>query len=124
MDYGRELRFLQETMQKCRLQTIVTSREELKIGRVAGRNIRAEEHFLRLVRDRLEQLDLGTLYKYTDRYFCSYLCLALDEEQVLFIGPYLTVDVGREQLLKIAEELRVPADQLRTLEQHYQAIPH
>ena len=124
MKYDRELQFLQNILQKCRMSTIVEELSQLRRGMVDGRPIRREEELFRLMRENIDYLRPKTLFRYTDPYFCSYMCLALDEERVLILGPYLTVAVGREEVMKLAEELRLPGEHLRTLAQYYQSVPH
>ena len=121
MEFERELRFLRDALQKCRMRTVVEEINRLRLRQ--GRALRPEEKLFRLMGDYGVGLGSNTRFCYTDPYFCSYLWLALDEERVLILGPYLTGAVGREGLIQLAEELHLPGERLRALEQFYQSVP-
>ena len=114
-----ELNFLQDSLHKCRVKTWIITQAELEKGPdEAGQQDRAKMlmHYLRNVQS-------ATLYRFTDPQKLSYLFLMLDEERILVIGPYLTWAVEREQLLEVAEQLKLGPEEIRMMEQFCAALP-
>lgn len=65
-----------------------------------------------------------TIYKLSDEYMCNYIFLLLPgNDGALLIGPYLSFEPEREQLLEIAENLTLPAVNFPRLEAIYASIP-
>jgi len=129
MFYDRELRFLQDTFQKYRLQVSIMTAEQaadrefdLGLRRMLNRRAEVEQllsRILKMVRPKM-------VYKFTDQFLCSYLFLSLPdqpEETIMIVGPYLSVEVTREQLLEQAELAGVNPQQFARLEHYYSQIP-
>ena len=70
------------------------------------------------------QLGDNTIYKASDSFRCSYLFLRLPQSsETLVIGPYMQVQLSREQLLQEAERFAIPPGRFRQLEAFFGGIP-
>lgn len=129
MFYEKELKFLWDVFEKCRLRMHLLSPEareteevDLGLRRCLGLE-RANQRF----RDLLFRAgDPRTVYRLTDQYLCSYLILELPEREtrtMLVAGPYLSVEVTREQIARQAEQLGLPPGAERVMEEHYSKVP-
>lgn len=129
MFYESELQFLQDTLHKCHINTYRLNLEvraqqdgEPSLHHMVVQmesNLPAVREFLRLSQER-------TIYKITDRFWSNYLMLRLPGEEeypLLVIGPYLTMELTREQIMEQAEQIRIPANQTRMLENFYAGVP-
>lgn len=68
------------------------------------------------------------LYHYTDAYRCNYSIFSFvsaDQWKPTYaiIGPYLTDEIGSEQLLMIQEKLALPAALEHEMREYYNAVP-
>lgn len=114
-----ELNFLRDSLHKCRVKTWVITQAELEKGPdEAGQQDRAK-----MLMYYLKNVQSATLYRFNDPQKLSYLFLMLDEERILVIGPYLTWTVEQEQLLEVAERLKLGPEELRMMEQFCAALP-
>ena len=67
-----------------------------------------------------------TVYQMVDQFLCRYIYLRLPKTEphaVLVLGPYLTTDLSQEDLLELAEKLRIPVSMLPHLANHYASLP-
>ena len=126
MPYKAELEYLLKVAEKMNLRTL-----RLKPGERSGRcpdfGIRGllglDTDCRRVLRPLLRQIKENTICKLTDQFSCCYIILTLPEAEVLLLGPYLTAEKTREQLMEEAERYGVPAGQFRQLEACYGGIP-
>lgn len=68
----------------------------------------------------------GAVYKVRDKFRSCYICMRLTEEPVeeaLIIGPYLTSDLCREDILDMAGQLGMSMDAVPQLEEHFASLP-
>lgn len=129
MSFEIELGFLWDVFEKCNLQVrflepSIPPQEELDLGLRKGLGIRPDYERIRVLFGQM--LHPGTLYRVTDSFLCSYLFLRLpdrEEKPMLCVGPYLAVDLTREQLLEQAQSIGVPADRMGWLESYYGRVP-
>ncbi len=129
MGYEAELRFLQTTFEKCRLQTMLLNPfealdERLDMGLRAFLN--GKEDCSRTIYDMVSSISPATIYKMTDSLQCCYMFLLLpdmEQETILFIGPYLTEDLTHKQVMERAEGFGVPPRNVSQLEKYYSSIP-
>lgn len=129
MPYDSELRFLQSAYQKIRLKTQVFLADgipeesvDLGLRRQLGR--RRETGWVML--DFIKRMRPNTIYRVTDEFFCSYCFLLLPEraEKTVFaLGPYLTEEPAREQILERAEALGLHPASMPGLYSYYTMIP-
>ncbi len=107
MLYAAQLRFLQAVFRKCHIKTQVLDpyRGELPVALVS--------------------VAPQTVYKLTDPLHCSYLLLLLSEHPAaaLLIGPYLTAEPTRQQILEWAESTGMAVRDAKELEKYYSDIP-
>ncbi len=75
-------------------------------------------HFVKVCKER-------TLYYYTDKYYCSYVCMQLpvpEEKQFFIAGPFTFVDINRKNYLELLEKLDIPSNLLPLLKNYYYNI--
>jgi len=68
----------------------------------------------------------NVIYQLTDEYLCSYVYFRLPEaerDKGLLIGPFLTFEPERQQLLENCERLGIPARLFSQIEGYYTSIP-
>lgn len=94
---------------------------DMGIRRFLGR----EEEYRHLFQTVPFQMAQNTIYKLSDSFLCNYLFLLLPgrTQQAVLIGPYLTVQLTREQLLQEAEHHAIPPALFRQLETFYGSVP-
>ena len=119
--------FLRKILEKSRLQThllrldrVLDETLDLGLRKLLGLQEKYDSLFRRFLADARQ----NTVYRFTDRFFCSYFFMFLpDTSEVLIAGPYTTFPVTREQLLERAEAMDIPPRILSRLEQFYEQIP-
>ena len=126
MSYEAEFRFLQNTFEKCHLQTVLLNprkplREQMhmKFFTFGGE---VEATFYDLIPDVKSQ----TIYKIVDSLDCCYRFLQLpdaEEENILLIGPYLPEELTHEDVMEKGELFRVAPGRIPELERYYGSIP-
>lgn len=119
--------FLRKILEKRRLHTHLVhldclTDDTLDLGLRKLLGLQAE--YCALSRDLLKSAQHNTVYRYTDRFFCSYFFLLLpDTSQALIAGPYTAFPVNKEYLLEKAEFLRISPQLFTQLEQFYSQLP-
>lgn len=99
MLYQRELDFLIRIFEKCNIPTRIISAGDIEA--------RPSSDIFPVLAGKIED---RTFYKMTDVFGCNYLFFKIpytDDEQVLFIGPYITEEDPGETILEQAETLGV-----------------
>lgn len=123
-----EFRFLQTVLQKLHLPlaclTPGTSADaplDMGIRRFLGQ----EESYDHLFGKLPFQVEDNTICKITDSFLCRYLFLRLPgkENRVMLVGPYMTTQLSREQMLGEAERNGIPPARFRQLEAFYGSVP-
>ncbi|HAL74107.1 MAG TPA: hypothetical protein DCM45_03315 [Clostridiales bacterium] len=126
--YQAELRFLQCFLRKMNVQLIQLTPDkppakplDLGLRKFLGREAEYHKLFIELP----FQASKNTIYKLTDHYLCNYLYLVLPGESpaVLLAGPYLLIQLTRQQLLQEAERFSVPLQLIEEMESFYGSIP-
>lgn len=72
------------------------------------------------------ELQPNTIHHMTDAYGCGYIFLLLPESvpsTLLMIGPFLSAEIDRQQMLETAERLGVPPRDFQQLEKYYLSMP-
>ena len=121
------LSFFRKTLEKFRLNTHIFSLENLPeeaadLG--LRRTLGLETVNNLFLKDILADCRHNTIYRHTDRFFCSYLFFRFPKSSnFLLIGPYITVPVTRQTLLESAEGLQIPPWLLKQLERYYESLP-
>ena len=128
MLHETEFRFLQRILHNLHLPATLltpqcTDGEALDMG--IRRFLGQEDAYQRLFHTLPFQLEQNTIYKMTDAFLCTYLFLPLPQEErcTLLIGPYMTAQLSREQLLQEAERYAIAPSNFRQLEAFYGTVP-
>ena len=128
MFYENELRFLQKMLDKCHLSNAVIDPES-PIDSYDNsplqqflRHRRFADTFYGMVPD----LKPATVYRLMNVCLCRYIFLELPYNEcpsVLLIGPYLSNNITRQQILEQAEVLELSPSHVRELELFYSSVP-
>ncbi len=129
MFYDAELEFLQSILRKSRLRTLrlsadVPADERLDDG--LRTRLGLGDDYVRVFDRALAVVEPNTICRLTDQFLCSYIFLRLPGAQVgeiLCIGPYLSVELTRQQHMEQAESSGVQPQQFPVLEAFYGSIP-
>ncbi len=84
--------------------------------------VQANDHFSPTLEERFAAAEEKVLYRATDAFGCCVLYLRLPPPRtatLLVIGPYLQKPLGQEELYERAEQLRIPSNQIATLQIYY-----
>lgn len=67
----------------------------------------------------------NTVYKVLDQFRCSYIYLLLPGNgiRVAIVGPYMTLDLTRAQIMEDAECMGIPMERLPDLQEFYASVP-
>ena len=129
MFYRAELEYLRKVLQKHRVQAFTLCPEE-EAGRQIDFGLRRSlglgSEYDSMFRENIRWCGERVLYKLTDAFRCGYLFLRLPDAPgaaVLAIGPYLTFELTRQQLMEDAERLGLQPGQFRQLERYYSNVP-
>ena len=129
MFYERELQFLQETFNKCRIKARILAPEDI-LAHIEDDAFRETNDLLPAARSKIKdligQIDSNTIYKYTDDFKVNYTLLRLPEapyENILVLGPYLATPLSSRQILEIGERKGISPKKQKLLEDYYLSIP-
>ncbi len=109
MPYAAQLRFLQAAFRKCHIRTQVldpyNSNSVLPVP--------------------VNGITPQTVYKLSDPLHCSYLLLLLSEQPAaaLLIGPYVSKEPSKQQILEWAETAGMAVASAKELEKYYSDVP-
>lgn len=128
MLHQTEVNFLQNMLAKLHLAIHhLTPRQQAEPPLDLGlrRFLGQEDAYRRLFETMPFQLEDNTIYKITDSFQCNYLFLPLPEASpcVMAIGPYMTTQLSREQLLQEAERYAISPTRFRQLEAFFGSVP-
>lgn len=129
MFYENELRLLREVFRKCHLQTLLLDINE-KVDSRVDMGLRylvvGESPYDHTFEQLFSSVESGMLYHYVDAYLCHYVYFLLPEmpsEGVFLLGPYLSEELHRDQILELAERHRLPPSITTQLETYYATLP-
>jgi AraC-like DNA-binding protein len=128
MWYQAELKFLESILKKLNLQSILLLKEKLPIDPLdlgIRKFLGLDTEYHRIFCELPFEASQNTIYKLTDNFLCNYMYLMLPEEgpTVLLIGPYMKLQLTRQQLLQEAERFSVPPHSFKEIENFYASIP-
>ncbi len=127
MTYEASLRFLQNTLRKCRLQTLLLSESEYtdpRLDYALRQQLEIAGDYSSFFAEYFSRVADNTVYKLSDPFLLHYLFLRLpDDGRLLFIGPYLTEETTKQQLLELSERTGLTPLQFSRLESLYSSIP-
>ena len=127
--YESELNFVCDTLRRCHIRTsIVSSSDSITsvldshfydiMGIFFDKRFSILTHF--------GEIESATKYKFIDEFNLCYMYLRLptDEAQnILFVGPYLSLPHSSEDILELGEKLGVAPHAKEHLEEYYRSIP-
>lgn len=130
MKYSAELSFLQKVIKKCRVQsrTVDPSRpvdERVDMGIrqfLSGGNKRSESFY-----DLLPSLTHNIIYKMTDELSTNYMFFLLpgcERESLFVIGPYVSCEISKGEIMEIAERLKISPRRVTQLETYFGSVPY
>lgn len=121
--YDNELRFLENVLRKCHLQTLHLS-PVLPLADNFPYIVQHAESGMSFY-DRFPEIRTQTIYRITDAQ-CRYIVLKLpfcETDTLLFIGPYLLADITRSEILELGEKLKLPPQKVTVLETFLATLP-
>ncbi len=124
MFYDSELRFLENILQKCHLQT-AKIQPELPLSDefpFVVQHVQTGKTFY----DLFPETRPRTVYHVTDTRFCRYIVLQLpfcDTDTLLFVGPYLPHDITHADVLEWCEKQRLTPQKVKAVENLLSALP-
>lgn len=124
MFYDSELRFLENILQKCHLQTARVY-PDLPLTEDFPYTVEYAEKG-KTFYERFPEIRPHTIYHITDIQCCRYIVLQLpfcEQETLLFIGPYLSSDITRAEILELGEKLKLPPQKVAVWETFLITLP-
>lgn len=129
MFYERELHFLTDVLEKCRIPVNITSPDTsahslLDPGLQSILHLQVKPEAT--LKDYLGDPEPRTKYRLTSRFHLCYTYFLLPtttERKVLFVGPYLAAPLTSRELLELGERLGIRPDRQKYFEEFYTAIP-
>ncbi|MBQ8210746.1 MAG: AraC family transcriptional regulator [Clostridia bacterium] len=128
MFFDNELQFLQKMLRKCNVQSYIIDPNE-PIDELISRELRQvfpEQSHGQTFFDYITGVRQATVYRLSDAFWCRYIFFELPycEKTTVFIaGPYLNININRQQILELTERLSLPPQIYRELETFYGSIP-
>ena len=129
MFYERELHFLTDVLEKCRIPVNITSPDTSAHSLLDP----GLQNILRLqvqpeatLKDYLGDPEPRTKYRLTSRFHLCYTYFLLPtatERKLLFIGPYLSAPLTSRDLLELGEQLGIRPSGQKYFQEFYSAIP-
>lgn len=128
MFYENELNFLRDMLTKCHLQNLIVDPEKTVDEKLDKglRKIFTNESFDQNFMELFPEIRSNTVYRVRDGFFCHYIIMELpyyEYKKVFVIGPYLNVELSRQQIMEQGEKMGVSPIMFRELEIYYAAIP-
>ena len=128
MFYESELKFLQKSFEKCRLQTRLLDIDispDLSPDENIGNLLRERDiHFLINNSPRPEQ---NVVYKLTDPFSRTFIFFVLpdgDDRTVLLIGPYYSVEMTHKKLSALSEKAAPGPEYKAIMDKYLMSIPY
>lgn len=117
--------FLERICEKLRVRVVQLRQNATTAGWLADgldHLVQANAYFSPALEQRFAAAEENVLYRATDPFGCCVLYLRLPQTHpatLMVIGPYLEKPLGQEELYERAEQLRIPSNQLTTLQAYY-----
>ena len=127
MAYTAELTFLQHTLERCRVPSLLWRRDTAPDHHIdlGFRNqFGFANEYARFFREHFQSARPQTMYILCDVFDCHYRFLNLpNDDRVFVVGPYLTDPISDQQIFEHAERIGLPPQHLRALETYYHSLP-
>lgn len=122
-----DLDFLRDVLKKSHIRSVLLSAQDpmdaiIPVASLAGL-FPSSGMTISQVMGRIENT---TKYRFTNGLMLRYIFMRvplLREEDLLFIGPYLTAPLSAKDLLELGEELGLPPDAQKHLKDYYDTLP-
>lgn len=129
MYYSAELEYLSKALRKMHVQLICMDQEGIQPSQIdygMHRFFGREDMYEHVFFESFRRAEENTIYKLTDDLMCRYIFLLLPgatETIPMIVGPYMSFEMSREQIMEEAERLGVPAWRVPRMEECYANIP-
>lgn len=129
MLYEIELKFMWDMFERCHLQAILLKPDDDADPRMdlgLRQRLGISEEYDQLLELFRRTVHSGNIYRMTDAFLCSYLILEIPQQEgkaIMLIGPFMTVELDREQILENAERQGLSGDGIDILLAHYASVP-
>jgi len=128
MLFVSEVKFLQNFLKKCNIQSMVINSNNLVdkrfdygIRELFGDVKEYKDLFYKFI----EKVENNTVYQVSDRFRCNYIFMHLpytDNESILSIGPFLSEKVEKETILEWSEKYHLNQDDIKQLKLFYGSL--
>lgn len=123
MHYEEQLKFLIDTLRKCRIRTLLLPATSTALNH-SLRQVLLNTETTAFYAEHLNNAQSRTIYRLADPFSLHYVFLRLPaDDRLLFIGPYLTEEIPQEEILEKAEKAGLSPQQSRQLENAYRSVP-
>lgn len=126
MFYESELNFFRNVIERCKIQTVIATKNEIPPKIDMG--IR---EFLNLKKDYDDLFcvfgNTKTVTKVCDPFFCNYIFIPLPEtetESVLIVGPYTKNAVAKKEIAKVSDEYAFSQHIKSEIQKYYSTVPY
>ena len=129
MIYENELRFLCDTLKKCRVSFCFINKNESydkliddEFRAIFGATVDLNEFFNNILRN----IEPYKMYRLSNSLKFKFIFMLLPDavdETIFVIGPYLSNNLLSRQVLEIGEKFGIHPKRLKLLEEYYQGVP-
>lgn len=128
MFYEKELDFIRMFLKNMRLNSyIVPSEDNYEDIDFRLRKLLFSKHDYSVLFDRImSRTRENVIYRFCDSFYCNYIFIRLPdtkENTALIIGPYLEVNINKDQMLQLADKFNIDPKAFLQFEKYYQSIP-
>lgn len=123
------LKLLCSTLERCLLKVTIFDvnalpRQELDLG--IRKLLGSSQSLGQFIESDLSPIEDKTVYKLADKFNNNYIYFKLPKDEdnlILFIGPFHSTHLNREQILTMVEQMDIPATMTQEVEKYYSSVP-
>ena len=125
MHYGAELSFFKNILNNMSLPFSVLTKDsppEALYDRGLSQLINHGRQYEEMISNLLPHIQANTFYRSIDAFHCNYILFLLPDTEfrtIMLIGPYLTDNFTKEQILALAQEKKMPDYAIQYLNDFY-----
>ena len=128
MAYETELRFMQSAFEKSHLQLLLMEYRSLRyelLDRQLRLHLDISADYELVFGNILQMIHQNVIYKLTDQFLCTYLFMIPPHlpGSVLFVGPFLHVDLSQQQIFEQMEKNGISPQHSRLMQDYYATLP-
>ena len=129
MLYKSELKFLQNFLRKCNIQSNIILNNNIindKFDMGFRENFADNNEYTEIYKKYFDFAEKNTVYRINDRFNCDYVFLLLpytDIKSIFCIGPFLSEKLEKEKIMEWAEKYNLNQNDVSQLELFYGNIP-